>query len=182
MVLSLVSMVDFSYSTKIKIHIIITIAIILSVGVLIGVLLHSWYISLDTTLKPLREPIFASERMENENHPKDWEYPLIEENSLLPISNPIYSPKVEDVDLKYDSLIACLIYYESKGNPNAIGDNGLAFGKLQFWKSTFYEYCQRYDMELDYYNSDHQIILADEMISRDWNNVYHWSTAERCLR
>ena len=64
-----------------------------------------------------------------------------------------------------------LIYCESTFDENAIGDNGKAFGLLQFHKPTFNQYC-----EGDYYNMNDQLNCAAKMIknglSYKWSCVY----------
>ena len=63
---------------------------------------------------------------------------------------------------KIHKLITC----ESSWNPQAKGDKGKAYGLLQFWKSTFDAYSQKYGYtNLEYTSSTHQILLAMRMIS-----------------
>ena len=75
----------------------------------------------------------------------------------------------------YASLIGCLEFYESSGNPKAVGEAG-EIGCLQFMSNTFNMYCQG-----NIWDCDAQRRCADYMIQDNWNNVYQWSTAKNCL-
>ena len=76
-------------------------------------------------------------------------------------------------------LIECLIKKESMWNAYAVGDSGNAFGLLQFWRSTFDFYKEKYGEEwLEYENPLHQIILADLMLKD--NLWFHWTTYNKC--
>lgn len=83
--------------------------------------------------------------------------------------------EVLNESVKYGELIKCLIKCESSFNPNATGDSGLAFGILQFHEKTFDRYCVKYNLELDYRNPIHQIVLCDLMLQEDFDNVLHWT-------
>jgi hypothetical protein len=84
-------------------------------------------------------------------------------------------------DCEYGSLIRCLIYYESKGNPTAVGDGGNAYGVLQFWKPTWEMYCVKKFGLTDYTDPRQQIICADYMLQQNWNNIRHWTTRVYCI-
>lgn len=84
---------------------------------------------------------------------------------------------IEKEDIIPDSLINCLIKYESGGNQNAIGKFG-EIGWLQFMPSTWSDFNKRYNWDLDIYNSDHQILLAEKMIADGYLN--RWTTAKFC--
>ena len=114
------------------------------------------------------------------------EYSIINNNSFVatrPISSVTHSKALlsqigtEDVD----SLIQCLIRYESSGNQDAIGDNGRAIGVLQFHKPTFDAYSQRYGLKLDRYNENDQIRLARLMLKENINNLRHWTVYPKCI-
>lgn len=78
-----------------------------------------------------------------------------------------------------EEVIACLIFYESSGNPNALGDNGLAHGILQFHEPTFKGFCvDKYGLPDDIWNEDVQMDCCDRMISD--GRIDHWSTAKLC--
>jgi len=124
---------------------------------------------------------------------------LVQQNSLM--ANHIISPVINSLGVYGDllggngeytvselknsvgenSLIGCLIYYESHWRVDAVGDNGTSFGLLQFKKATFEMYSERYNLMLDIHKPQDQIVLAHLMISENWRNVYHWSVAPKCL-
>ena len=87
---------------------------------------------------------------------------------------------VLDNSVQYGETIRCLIQYESSHNPNATGDKGKAFGILQFWRTTFNQYSQKYELDLSYENPVHQIILADKMLQDDYREITHWSPWRKC--
>ena len=87
---------------------------------------------------------------------------------------------VLDEGVEYGNTLKCLIKYESQFNPNATGDRGLAFGILQFWRSTFDQYSKKFNLKLDYKNPVHQIVLADLMLQSDYNEITHWSPWRKC--
>ncbi len=78
-------------------------------------------------------------------------------------------------------IISCLIYYESRGNQAAVGDNGKAIGVLQFWEKTFKSYAEKYQLDISRYNEMDQKTLAVKMLLDDPKNIYHWTTASKCL-
>ena len=72
---------------------------------------------------------------------------------------------------------------ESGNNPNAIGDNGLARGILQFHKKTFikfadkynlYPYAEKAEIENFYLNSDKQERLAILILTNEKKGWRHW--------
>ena len=76
-------------------------------------------------------------------------------------------------------LIACLVYYESKENENAIGDHGTSFGCLQFKKDTFQEFCvNRYNFRDDIMNCEIQKSCTDLMVRDGY--VYKWTASKFC--
>jgi len=104
------------------------------------------------------------------------EFVYIEGNSIKAITSPIYlKPQI------YGDIIGCLEWHESRGNENAVGDKGLANGILQFHKSTFDYFCEKYGLKLDYCSSEDQKLLADYMLQDNFNNIRHWSVYKRCL-
>ena len=101
---------------------------------------------------------------------------IISGNTLKSVTTPVYlKPQV------YGDIVGCLVWYESKGNENAVGDKGLANGVLQFHKSTFDYFCEKYGLKLNYCNSEDQKLLADYMLQDNFNNIRHWSVYKRCL-
>jgi hypothetical protein len=119
---------------------------------------------------------------------------MVQENSVSGVSGLLTSQEIELYDalksrdinevlngsVKYGEVLKCLITYESQYNPNATGDGGLAFGILQFHRNTFDTYSHKYELELDYKNPIHQIILADLMLQDDFDNIIHWSPWRKC--
>jgi len=124
---------------------------------------------------------------------------MVEGNTLKAVMSPAIIPTEimaimmgNDYDLKYDWLIECLEYYESKHNELAKGDkyykcnNVLfespycAFGSMQFWQETFKNNCYRYGLT-DIWSKEESRLCADLMIQENWNNVYQWSTAKKCI-
>lgn len=98
-------------------------------------------------------------------------------NALLPITNPYY-PK----PLVYGVLIDCLIKHESGGRADAVGDKGKARNVLQFWESTFNQYKSKYNMGyLSWDNAQDQMLLADLMLEKNFQNINHWSVKDKCL-
>jgi len=123
----------------------------------------------------------------------------IGDNSLIAYKNPMWgvvSPSLGYLDEdwasdslngvlastgQYRDLIECLIHYESHGNIYATGDFGKAVGVLQFWKTTFDFYKNKYGLWfLEYENPTHQVILADLMLRDNPKNAYHWTTYKYC--
>jgi hypothetical protein len=67
---------------------------------------------------------------------------------------------------------------ESRGNPDAEGDNGTSFGLLQFKKSTFAHFTKKYGIaDPDIENSHQQIDLAARMIAN--GHLNHWKNCAR---
>ena len=113
-------------------------------------------------------------------------YQIVQGNSIVEQSAPINihpyslgSLKSSEL-LNENTLISCLIRFESNGNPEAIGDNGKAYGILQFWQSTFNFYAEKYGLDLDYNSAEDQIILASEMLKRNPASIRNWSAAKYC--
>jgi len=97
---------------------------------------------------------------------------------LIGITSPENTKTYSYAVLDIDPLIACLIKNESAGNPEAVGDGGLAYGILQFHKKTFDYYSMNYGLKLDYHSPQDQITLAKIMLK---NNLgYHWTTYKLC--
>ena len=72
---------------------------------------------------------------------------------------------------KYEKLIEC----ESKYKINEYGDNGYAYGILQFHRKTFDSFARQYELDIDYYNPYSQIDLSTSMIRDKY--LSHWSCA-----
>ncbi len=80
------------------------------------------------------------------------------------------------------SVVGCLIKYESGWQENAVGDNGKSFGLLQFHKATFDLYAKKYNLDLEYKNPSHQILLANLMLNDNFEkNIKHWSVWRKCV-
>ncbi len=79
----------------------------------------------------------------------------------------------------FNPILDCIEYEESGGNPNALGDQGRAYGCFQFWKSTFQQYCvEKYSLKDDIWDCGIQRICAHNMI-RDGGSG-HWTTYDVC--
>ena len=114
---------------------------------------------------------------------------LIEGNSLVSRQSSVFCNDLEgylwetadkyNVDYeKMWNLIQC----ESAWNPQAEGDEGKAFGLLQFHKPTFEFYCDKYKhSDYSYYNPENQITLAVEMISNGLGKE-HWKNCSQQLK
>ena len=108
---------------------------------------------------------------------------LIEGNSLLSGQSGVFSNNLEahlwEMAVKYNvdyEKMWKLIQQESSWNPQAKGDKGKAFGLLQFHKNTFQFYSNKYGHnDYLYYNPEHQIALAVEMISNGL--IKHWKNS-----
>lgn len=72
-----------------------------------------------------------------------------------------------------DTTLADLIECESGGDEQAIGDEGRAYGILQFHEPTFTEFAQKYNIKRDWKDPTSQIILAREMIADGYG--YLWT-------
>lgn len=87
--------------------------------------------------------------------------------------------------LEYETLINCLEWFESRGNPEAFNRYDPytpSYSVLQFKRSTFEHYCvEKYGYRNDIWNPEIQRQCANDMIKNDWNNIFHWSTAQQCL-
>jgi len=93
--------------------------------------------------------------------------------------NSIKSVASVDMPIVNKQLIACLIYYESKENENAIGDHGTSFGCLQFQAKTFQEFCvNRYNFRDDIMNCGIQKSCADLMVINGF--AYKWTALKFC--
>ena len=79
--------------------------------------------------------------------------------------------------LRFKTLLKCIAWRESSWNARAIGDQGRAVGLLQFHKETWERYCQG-----DRKDPRAQLECADKMLSENFNNIWHWTTARKCLR
>ena len=106
---------------------------------------------------------------------------IINGNSLYPITETVFiKPQI------YGAIISCLKTKESSNNPlawNPNDPNGGSFGILQYQLSTFQEICvNKYKYRNEIWNDDIQTKCANEMLTDNFNNIYHWSTADTCLR
>lgn len=104
--------------------------------------------------------------------------------ALAPQYNPLESlsdnPTISEIKLaisyvakKYlvdESQLMQVIKCESSYRTNAVGDDGLAYGLLQFHKPTFDKFC-----EGNYYSAKDQLVCAAKMWSQNEKNKLHWS-------
>lgn len=116
--------------------------------------------------------------------PQNTEIQSLQQNTLRPISTTNYQQKrvlgaiSEDIwnGLKYRTIIKCLAKHESGYRTDVYGDNGLAYGILQFHRPTFNRFCTG-----NYYSARDQITCCDEMLSRDFDrSIKHWTTYPLC--
>lgn len=91
-----------------------------------------------------------------------------------------------ELDIWLGKLVLC----ESGGNPNAVGDSGLARGILQFHKSTFVGFAEKYrlypnaekaEIENFYLSSEDQLKLATLMLTREKEGWRHWLNCTKQL-
>lgn len=81
---------------------------------------------------------------------------------------------------KYDSLVDCLIWHESRGIATAVGKAGEK-GILQFMPSTFQHYCvEDFAFKNDIWDTEIQRLCCDYMLQRDFNNLKQWMTNIYC--
>ena len=140
---------------------IILIVLLLIIGVLMGI----WVMS---QLNPEISPEGQIGR----------EMIYVQGNSLAPIS-PVYIPHT----LIYGDLIECLVFEESKGDPNAYNpcdtDKRPKFGCLQFGAHEFHYYCvERYNLKDDIWDCEIQKECAGNMISEGL--AKKWGTLTKC--
>lgn len=104
----------------------------------------------------------------------DYKYQEIKYNENCVIRQSAFYCNYGSQEEKIERILNKLIQCESGGNANAIGDNGLAFGILQYHKETFDLFKKSADMEwLEYENPEHQIILTRWALK---NNLgHHWT-------
>ena len=78
------------------------------------------------------------------------------------------------------ALIDCLEFYESSGDPNAVGKAG-EIGCLQFMPSTFQMFCvDMYGLEDDIWDCGIQKLCANLMIGDKYERISHWTTYKFC--
>jgi len=93
-----------------------------------------------------------------------------------------FSPQEPSVEkeLKYKSLLDCLEYYESRGDDEAYNPHDPvtpSYGCLQFKRVTW----KHFGCQGNIWSCRDQRKCANKMIKSDWNNIFLWSTAGRCL-
>jgi len=125
-------------------------------------------------------------------YPEPQEFIVMQENTFLGQANILLEGRTpttmacmassDELDewfsgIKYQTLLRCIAFKESSYNQYAVGDSGRAYGILQFHYPTFKRYCVG-----DYEDPRAQILCADKMISDNWNNINHWTTAYICIR
>lgn len=109
-------------------------------------------------------------------------YILEDDFYLKAINTPNYEIKKEYI---FADLIDCLIEKESEGRNICIIDtNGKpSCGILQFQRRTFNEYCvNKFNLENNIRSDNIQKTCADLMLQENFNNLFHWSTAKKCLK
>jgi hypothetical protein len=53
--------------------------------------------------------------------------------------------RFRDRDIEF--MLTQIVWHESRGNPNAIGDQGRARGIAQYWRATFYSHAKIFGLE-----------------------------------
>jgi len=115
---------------------------------------------------------------ETQNEGTQGDLISFQSNTYLQTSLPItISSRVYGVSMHNE--IDCLIKYESGGREDVYGDNGKAYGILQFHRPTFELYSTKYELDIDYKNPEHQIILAEKMLKDGL--AYHWTPWRKCF-
>ncbi len=101
----------------------------------------------------------------------------------LEIVKPIIATEINQKELikKYSTeynisykLVSKIIYCESRGKINAIGDNGLSYGVAQFQKPTFNWMKKKLGKRLDYKSESDQIELLSYALSKGWGR--NWTS------
>jgi len=141
---------------------------------------------------------FKSSRVESKGFDVKRE-PVVYSRKIIPVETHTLASKANiqglfaiqtrrqgnDPELKYKTLIECLIREESSGNPDAYNRYDPvtpSYSILQFKRTTFEHYCvEKYGYRNDIWNPEIQKQCADSMLRKDFGNVTHWSTAQRCL-
>ena len=78
------------------------------------------------------------------------------------------------IGFEVEPIIRDIIECESGWNETAVGDNGKAYGWLQFWEGTFNQFKEMYDMEwLEYRDPIDQVTLATKMVNDGYGS--HWT-------
>ncbi len=77
--------------------------------------------------------------------------------------------KIYNVD---GSLVSAMVKCESKGDIDAVGDSGRAFGILQYHKASFERHSKLFGEELDYYSSYDQIKLTSWALSKGYGREW----------
>ena len=100
---------------------------------------------------------------------------MIQGNTLMGIA-----PPHRVVFKSLAATIDCLEFYESSGNPNAVGKAG-EIGCLQFMPSTFQMFCvDMYGLKDNIWNCELQKLCANLMIGDKYERVNHWTTYKFC--
>lgn len=112
----------------------------------------------------------------------------VEQDDFDPQSSPEATPerkmlgveKIKDLIRQYSTQYAVsyeemrrVMMCESQGNPNAVGDNGRAYGLFQFWENTFNLFAKDLGEKLEWKNPEHQIKLASWAFSV--GKQTHWT-------
>lgn len=109
---------------------------------------------------------------------------VILDNTFYPLSTSSfynYPTLNSPLIFKYQKVINCLAFYESHYNQNSIGKEG-EIGILQFKKSTWDYFCNKFNLDLDINNEEHQKILAELILEDNFWNIRHWSVWQKCYQ
>ena len=94
-----------------------------------------------------------------------------------------YATQVAQAHKIDENMFLSLISCESRFNTTAKGDyrketgKHMAYGPLQWWRSSFNSYSKKYNLELDYHNSYDQIDLA-ALVIRD-GGLHNWKNCQK---
>ena len=78
-----------------------------------------------------------------------------------------------------NTLLKCIIQKESTWNIKAVGQAN-EIGLLQFKQSTFEMFAKKYDLDLNVFNPNDQILLAEKMLDDGYG--FHWTTFKQCFQ
>ena len=88
--------------------------------------------------------------------------------TYIPTTKTLLSQYAEEYGVDYDILSKVIMCESGFRHDNVFGDNGKAYGILQYHKSTFDQFC-----EGDYYDLNDQLKCGAIMFSQGLQ--YHWS-------
>ena len=81
-----------------------------------------------------------------------------------------------------ERLLACIIWEESKNDPDAIGDDGKARGLGQFWWGTWKDFRRAMGLSTQDMRTDKAEAIKTTAWALSQDLGYHWTTYWRCLK